>query len=496
MSQNETLSRAFVLSVCDKSAITEVSLEYDMPDYEAEVRRLLRVNVTVMPPASYVGSGNASFSGSLRFDILYASPEGKLCMCHVTEGYELSAPIDKDADIDYADEIRAYCDLRPESLISRVTGPRKLSIKCRLRGRIRAYGSLMPSEKMTGDFEPAGIERLAGLAECARFAEASSDFIDLGDIIDCAGASRFIGGEGSVSVSEATVSDGAISCRGELCVRLLLEGENGPYTQGCRLPFSEVIEGEELRRGMDCRVWGRLCELSGETENGKLPLSAVIKLSADAQENLAVSYTRDLYSTAREVEGVYGKLGYPRATVCRMANFTQSLYESLDSLGIPTDAALIDYSASAVVENMICEREKSALVGETKLNLVLLSGDDYKTHELSLPFRYEFDAECGDAECFFSDLVPAGGRVRMENGKLALDLEMGLSFRVCVRDEALLLREARFGAPVAESEECVVCFPAEGETLWDIGKRYRAPMARLRALNRAEGERHYLVVHE
>lgn len=489
MTSSDFLPRSIPVSVCDKTAMSEVSLEYHMPDYEPQVRRLLRVDVTVLPPASYVGSGNASFSGNLRFDILYCSPEGKLCMSHVSESYELSAPIDKDAEIDYSDEILAFCDLTPESLVSRVTAPRKLTVKCRLRAKIHAYGRHTPTEKISGNYEPSGIERLSGNAECASFVQSASGFFDLEEELEApSGTLSVIGGQGVVSIGELSVTDGAVNCRGDLSLRILLDGENGPFPMEARLPFSEMVEHDDLRRGMSACAKGTLCELSITHEEGKLGIAATLVLSAQAQENVAVPFVRDLYSTARQVDTSYKTLRYPHAAVCRMANFTQSLYESLETLGIPSDAVMIDHSASSVVENVVCEREKWALVGETKLNLLLLSGGEYRTHELSLPFRYEFDAELGSPESLYSDVQLLGGRARIEGGKLSLECEMGISYRLCLTREDSMLDEAIFGEPISSSDDYIVCFPSEDDSLWEIAKHYHVPLSSLKP------QEHFLVV--
>lgn len=493
MNYQDSAPRALWVSVCDKNVMSEVTTEYVLPDYEAEIRRLLRVNVTVLPPVSYVGSGNAAFSCSLRFDLLYLSPEGKLCMTKVTEGCELSAPLDKDADVDFSDEIQAFCDLLPESVISRVLAPRKLNLKCRLRAKIRAYGRSLFAETMTGEFSPEGIERLALTADAAVFAGAVSEDFEASDVLEPsrAGELSVIGGEGTVHVFEAQCEDGVAVCRGELLVRALVtSGESQPYAVTGRIPFSERIEGEGFRGGMSCRVYGAVTDLSLDEADGKIQANAVFRLSAEAQENHAVLYTRDLYSAVRETESRYGKTVYPHAAVCRCGNFTQSLYEPIEKFELPSDAQILDFSANANASAAMCDRGKWALVGESRMSLLVLSGGEYRTLEIPVPFRYEFDGECGEPESVFSELHMTGGRAKIDGSRLVIECEMGVSVRLCVQREATMLREVTFGARVPQDDECIVCFPRGDDTLWEIAKRYHVPLAKLRALNKlGEGDR-------
>ncbi len=489
MNYQDTASRSLSVSVCEKAVSADVTSEYLLPDYEDEIRRLLRVNVTVLPPASYVGSGNASFSGTLRFDMLYVSPEGKLCMIKTTEGYELSAPLDKDSDIDYSDEILAFCDIEPESVISRVLAPRKLSLRCRLRAKVRAYGKSTPIEKLSGNFSPEGIERLAGIADAAFFASALSEDFELSDELEPtrAGELSLIGCEGSVHILETQCEENAMLCRGEVLVKALVSSDGSePYTLHARMPFSERVEGDGFRGGMSCRATGALTELEGEVSDGKIQINTAFRLLAEAQENRPVPYTRDLYSDTHKVEASYRKLAYPHAAICKSGNFTQSLYEPLESFDLPSDAQILDLSARASATEALCDRGKWALIGESRMNLLISSGGEYKTVEIPIPFRYEFEGECGEVESLFSELHMTGGRARVDGGRLALECEMGVSLRLCVAQTATVLDEAIFGERVPESEEYVVCFPNGKESLWDIAKRYRAPLARLRALNKLD----------
>ena len=149
MNSNFSMSdRKVQICICDKTVTAENTVEYSMPDYQPEIRRLLRVKTTIMPPSSYVGGGKAEFSGNVRYDVLYSGSDGGLYSVNFADNYELSAPIDNDSDIDYSDEMVSFCDVEPDSVVSRVIGPRKLNIRCRLHGHIRAYGSKSLDEKI------------------------------------------------------------------------------------------------------------------------------------------------------------------------------------------------------------------------------------------------------------------------------------------------------------------------------------------------------------
>ena len=58
--------------MCDRTVTTEVSGDFTLPDYQPELRRLLSVVPTVLPPAKYVGSGRVELNGTVDYLVLYA----------------------------------------------------------------------------------------------------------------------------------------------------------------------------------------------------------------------------------------------------------------------------------------------------------------------------------------------------------------------------------------------------------------------------------------
>ena len=62
----------------DRTVITELSEEFSLPDYQPEMKRLLRVRATVLPSDQYVGAGNVECSGRIDYSILYTGNDGAL----------------------------------------------------------------------------------------------------------------------------------------------------------------------------------------------------------------------------------------------------------------------------------------------------------------------------------------------------------------------------------------------------------------------------------
>lgn len=490
MNESTMQNTTIYLPVCDKAVTAEAGCDYAMPDYQPEVRRLLRVKATVLPPASYVGAGKAEFAGTVRYDILYSGNDGALYCATTSENYQLAAPLDKDADVDYSDELLAFCDPTVELLTGRVTAPRKLSIRCRLRGQIKAYGRHRLCERILGEVSEGSIQRLAGESRCAALTRCASESFTLSEELSAdthAGELRVILCEAAMAVPETVPSADGVGCRGEATLKITAccEGEDAtPFILAKRVPFSVTVPADGFTPDMCCRARACCTEMNATvTEDGRILVDLSGMVLAEGQGNLPVHYTADLYSTEREDKAVFSEYRFPRAERCIGGNFTQSVYEPLSSFGLAPDCEVLDVDASASVTSMTYEKGKWVIAGDTRMGLLAREGGEYATHELSIPFRYEADGEGGEPMLATAEVMMTSGRARTEGGRLGIECEMAVSGRVCVAGTLTALCQVEFGEPIAKTEEMVVAFPERGESLWSVAKRYHAPVAELARTN-------------
>lgn len=499
MDQNMNIGRRMQLCVCDRTLTAELTTDYSMPDYQPEIRRLLRVNAAVMPPATYVGAGSAELSGTVRYDIVYAAPDGGLYSTSVSEEYGMSAPLERDAE----GEVVLVCDVVPDVVVSRVTAPRRLSIRTRLKAKVQGFGEKSVEEELNGEYALGDLERLTGEVTCGAFAASGAEQFEVSEeiAVDGEGDLRIVSSSAEFCVTEMLAGEGTVSCRGDAAVKLLLcaDGEGSvPFAVTRKIPFSETVTVDGFCGGMSCFARAECGELRTSIEGNKVYCDLRGYLCVFGQENRPVAYTKDIFSTAHQGDATYTTVEYPYALKCQFGNFTQSLYEPIESFDIDGEAVILDFSARAVADSLVCDRGKWALSGETKLWLLMKCGDEYATKELSVPFRYEFDGEEGDLLGYSSDVRMMSGKARIDGGRLSADCEMAVGVRLCTARRVEMLTEATFSEPCECYRECVVCFPRETDTLWDVAKKYHVSPERLRALNRGASDsgNSYLIVNE
>ena len=64
------------LPICDKTLSSEESHDFTLPDYLPEIRKMLRVTVSIDEPESYASASDVEFSGGLTYHVLYTGADG------------------------------------------------------------------------------------------------------------------------------------------------------------------------------------------------------------------------------------------------------------------------------------------------------------------------------------------------------------------------------------------------------------------------------------
>ena len=479
--------------LCDRQNVTELSGDFSLPDYQPEIKRLLRVKATVSPPDKYIGAGNADFSGMIDYCILYAGNDGALYCANESQEYQFSVPLEMTSDFDLGDGLVCDVETAADMVTGRVVAPRKLSVKCRLRSRVQIRGTRILEESVSGGEESA-IERLRGSAECARILVGQGEPLSLGDEIICESNDddlRVIFAEGQVFVAEAVAGSGCVNCRGEVSLKLLcahegMLGADAVKTFWRRIPFSQSVAVDGTEVNCDASAHGICSDLNVTVEDGRILCDLGIRLLARAARNETVPYTRDIYSVTHTCESRYLTGRLPIAGKCLNGNVSLNSTLSLEESGIRQGLDVVDISATPTVTSMEIEKGKTVLTGKCRLHAILF-GEELSAQEFEIPFRYETDSLLRDGEKL-SDYHAAvdviSCKARLDGERIGVDAELSVSLFAQSESEIRMLTDARFGEEIERKNSTyTICYPSREDTLWSVAKRYNRPVATVSTRN-------------
>ncbi len=473
----------------DRQIVTELAEDFSLPDYQPEIKRLLRVKATVSPADKYIGAGSAECSGTVDYCILYSGNDGGLYCTNQTGEYRFTAPVELPADFEIGEGFLCDVESVPEMTSGRVVAPRKLSVKCRLRSRMRLYGTRLLGENV-GDGED--VQRLHGQTACARVFLGAGEPIALGDEILCDAKDRnvrVICAEGQVFVTEAAAGSGSVNCRGELCLKLLCchddaEEPELPYSVLRRIPFGQQVPAEGVEVNCDCCARGTCTDIRITVEEGRILCEASVSLQVRAQRNEDIAYTRDLYSTGRECETAYTTVALQQALRCVNGNFSLNTAIPLEEAGIRPGLAVADISGTAAVTGLEADRGKYFLTGKCRFLVILSDNGELSAQEFEAPFRYETDGgkEAPTDSDITVELISC--KAKIDGERIGVDAELAVAAAIRGQSRICTVSEASFGGEwKAAGAVYTVCYPARDDTLWSVARRYHCPVSDLVARN-------------
>lgn len=508
------------LPLCDRVESTDLSGDFSLPDYQPEIKRLLRITASILPPTRYATADSVELTGSMDYFVLYTGNDNELYCAPLTAEYRMTVPLDDDTRVQLIPggepRIVCTCDVVAESIGGRVTAPRRLNIKSRLRAHVKAYGPCTLGDRVDEGLHPASLERLTDEISCGWLSVGTSDLITLQDDMILSpteqGDMRVVCAEGQVMVTDALPTENAVTCRGEVAIKLTLcpissadgdttdaaESPSGiPTVTVRKIPFTETIELPGVTSVCTACAHGRCAELSVEVEEGQLHMEIGVLLEAIAEGNEPVTYTKDIFSTRKETSCRYITHTVGRSIRCLNGNFTLSDSLPLTEVGIDPAARLIDVTATAVPTELSVDKDRYLLSGICRCHLLLLRDGEYTSAEMEFPFRYETEGRAGGRDsglsregkqawtpCFDGSITVPACRARMDGERVGIDAELAVCLRLSALGELTAISDITFSNDVTRrSGEYVICFPAPQDTLWTVAKRYHAPLAPLAAAN-------------
>ncbi len=459
----------------EKTTTADLAGDFTLPDYQPEIKRLLKVEAKVLPPSRYIGDSECELSGGIDYYVSYIGSDNQIYCAPLTSDYKISVPMDKN-ELTLVN-MTADAEITPESVGGRVTSPRKLNIKCRLKTRVRMYGD-MP---MDGSLASMNGENqvLMGRDEITRRAFAQSEMISLGDemIQGRDGEIRVVCAAGHTLISEVSCANGAVNVKGELYLKLIMckEPDGMPYTTLRRLPFSETMTIDGADVGCEANARGSVCEMNISVDEDKIGIDAGIILEVSLCKQERIMYVKDLYSTTHKTECMYKSIPTLKSGRAFNANFTQSDSRTLDEAGLTPDHRLIDVTGYAYPESSELEGGKWVFSGKCKFSVCSEKDGEYSNTELELPYRFSVDAKGKDSESSYASATAEiiNARGRLDGERIGIDAEVMLCGVISSPAVTEMLDSVSFGEESERARgEYVICYPSRTDDLWSIAKRY------------------------
>lgn len=465
-----------------QSTVTECGEEFNLPDYYPEVRRVVSTLCRVLPESLYDSGDSLEQGGVVAFTVLYLGDDGALAAVPLT--CDFSAVLQLPSD-------RGDCVISAtttaEAVTCRCVAPRRLSLKARLRTtaagdrRIGAEPSITADGGTPTAAEKISVQTLEKTLPQMRRATGKVTGTVSGEIRDRAGTKPVMC-DGEIMINEASLTDGGVTLRGEAVLWCICFGGDGLYYKTVsRVPFEEKVplDGDELNGG-SARGWGRCAAVSvKDSEDGTLVWDMEYDLECEAAQNAEVILAADMYSAMHGGSTVMEECETLSLLRCHTGRLSISGSGGRGGNITPGDYAIGSFG-KAVCDRVDRSGSRLTVTGTAEVRVPMCGGGEAFEECVKLPFRYECDCPGdGDGELVWRcDAAVTDCSARLEGDRVNVTAELGISLFAGLRTPTAYVKSLELDRTVGipDGDNVVrIYYPEEGETAWDITKKYRIP---------------------
>ena len=301
------------------------------------------------------------------------------------------------------------------------------------------------------------------------------------------------------------LSDGRIAIQGQVQLFFLYEGEGEGRLVSwyeSMIPFSGILDCQGLREQMVddivCSIGHKEIEVKADADGEErvVSLELVLDLDMKIYEEEQTEILSDVYGVTKEINVVTGTAKLKQLLMKNNGRTRLNGHFKVAE-GMPKMQQICHSSCVIQLAEVRVVEEGLRITGAAVVESLYATGDTeipYDSMEGTIPFSYVLEIPGIRETCTWRlETAPCELSVTMTDGEEA-DVKLVIAFAGIVFDnyEEPMIRDIRVSDPDPEklgSLPGIVAYIArEGDSLWDIGKRYYVPVSQIREINELAGD--------
>ena len=493
---------------CKASMQTTVEEDVIISDSRPDVAKLILDRGNVSIEEVKVTADHVNVKGKLEFFVLY-QPEGK--------GAEKVTPADMTGAVRFDETIfvqgaesgdEVSVDWQIEDLTVSVINSRKLNIQSVISFTV--CGEEILDEEIAVDLyskEPVEFRKKA--VEAAVVAVKKKDIFRIREEVEIPGSfpniNSIIWWEILPGAVEFKALDDKFSVQGELKAFFIYCGEGEEEEICCYetvLPFAGALECTGVREGMVPEIrWkaeSRELEIRPDFdgEDRVITFEECLELDICVYEEEQLDILSDVYGVVKEVL-VLSKETEWKKVVAKCSGKTKISGQFTSRETNPSLHKILHTSHALQVTEQKNLEEGVLVTGMVDVNVLCENGNEKSPYDVisgSIPFSYVMEVPQMDEKCICPVQVSVEQMAVSVIDVGEVDVKCVLFFRgnVYRRYKEKIVEQIDVSDTDAEKLASLpgiaVYMVKEGESLWDIGKRYYVPIAALKQMNELSGD--------
>ena len=482
----------YLKSVRCADVYTESSVDYVLPDYLGDVRKILFSEAVLRPSGRFAGGDEVEFSGIVVYNLVYLDSDGGLSSVEFTSDYDYSV---KCSGENYNDSI---ADTRVSNFAVRLVGPRKINAKASLVGSVRL--SEKSSHSLLGDAFEAGCEPEINMGSVQVRVSKTSSVVEREYAEAVANLEGAIADEVQVVytsiepiVEEIQPMEDMLNLRGRLRMCAVIKnGEEPAYGVEKTVNFEEKIDFDGISPEMHLIPEMSVTSLKSSinaNENGcEVVLSGIVEMCAIGEGNQSVELVLDGYLKEMPTDNSYENFSYTRLVSAEAIKSSHTA--EIDRADVESEGMreVVFLTSTPKIEQIEKGEGRVTISGEVRYSGVVseMIGDriSYTNLKFSSPFSLNVNCNCQN-----DDKTHVEVELHTQNTSATLDLDKlyaTCSFEgtavVLAEEKQLVLSEMTCleeDEKNCEAAKITVYYPAPGDTLFEVAKRFRTSTLKL-----------------
>lgn len=483
--------KAFCCGASDeKKAVLPVDCSIILPDYFPDVMKILRYTAKTVKFPVFGEADGETVSGNVNIEVNYVSEEGELCSCSQLQPF--SHCFECGGNI-----AAAEADIRVGEIGCRAVNKRRID----LHGSIEVVLRTLCGEEKSIVSSAFGAGAVCRSESCENIMIAGEFFKNF--TLEEKGElgygkppfGKVLRSSATAEVTECHVIQDKIVTRGEVRINLLWQPEpmeeneeSGPCFSTFAFPVSRLVDAEGilLTDICDARYEADFPEISPADDGRNVNIKVKIGIFTRVYRKSTLGYVTDMFSTEYETKCEKARLSMMDSAV--PVSVTENIYEkpelpetaeSVMDMWTEVSSPRVTPEGKIAFEAKICmfakDAEENPLYFEKTIEREIPSpaaGNQVAFYNLCAEIRNEeFSAGRGrEAEISASVLI---------DGTVYTSVSTDAIAACSVSTDKKLEHDAA---------AMILCYAEKGEHIWDIAKKYRAPMEKIMAENGISAE--------
>lgn len=480
---------------CRASMQTTLEKDINISDLKPDALKLIMDRGNVVIEEVKVTDDHVNVKGSLQFHILYLA-EGNKVNAAAMEG---EIPFEEQIYMDgvkNGDDVRI--DVEVEDLTTTMINSRKFSIQSLLL--LKASCDEIRDEETAVDI--AGndpVEFRKKTLSIASMAMKKKDIFRIKEEVEIPGSFpnifSMIWWDIEPSEVEFKILQDKISVQGEIRTFFIYKGE-GEEEEICHyetaMPFAGTIDCNGAMEGMipeiSCHAESREVTVRPDFDGEErvITFELVLNLDICAYEEAQIDILSDVYGVVNET-----KVTEKEANLRRFLGRSNGKMKLAEHYKIEEESQItkiLHTSGNLQISDTSLTDGGIMVTGAVNLQ-ILYEGNSFGNMRVSLPFTYTIEADGADKDCVYpvkADVEQIAVSIIDTN---EIDVKCVLFFRTNIYREWKEKIVEEIATSELDSEKMdslpgiAIYVVREGESLWDIGKRYYVPISAIRQVN-------------